>query len=138
MRVTDVIGREVALFGIAASTIVAASGLYLKHMHYVEADIIRSPLDRILSLPSHEQKRLPYPPDMLPGARDVLSPCGSIRVYEWGPETGRKVLLIHGISTPAVALSSIAEELVRNGCRVMLFGRYHNLLLSEDSQRPPL
>lgn len=44
-----------------------------------------------------------------------------MRVYEWGPETGRKVLLIHGISTPCVALGGIALELVGKGCRVMLF-----------------
>lgn len=65
---------------------------------------------------------LPYPPDALPGARDVKSPYGSIRVYEWGPEDGECVLLIHGISTPSIALSDLAYRLVRKGCRVMLFG----------------
>jgi hypothetical protein len=32
------------------------------------------------------------------------------------------VLLVHGISTPCIALGSLAEELVQGGCRVMLFG----------------
>ncbi|KAF2741288.1 alpha/beta-hydrolase [Polyplosphaeria fusca] len=66
-------------------------------------------------------EKLPYPPDALPGGRDVTSPCGTIRVYEWGPEDGKKVLLIHGISTPCIALAGVAYRLVDRGCRVMLF-----------------
>jgi pimeloyl-ACP methyl ester carboxylesterase len=67
---------------------------------------------------------LPYPPNALPGARDVESPYGSIRVYEWGPEDGEKILLIHGISTPSIALTDLATKLVEKGFRVMLFGRF--------------
>lgn len=85
--------------------------------------IILSPKDTVLSnLPREEIKSLPYPPDALPGARDVDSPYGSIRVYEWGPEDGRKVLFIHGISTPCIALAGMAHRFVDKGCRVMLFG----------------
>lgn len=84
--------------------------------------IIQSPRTRLLPKLSQDQfGKLPYPPDALPGARDVASPYGSIRVYEWGPEAGRKALLIHGISTPCLALAPVAHELVANGCRVMLF-----------------
>ncbi|KAF1933923.1 alpha/beta-hydrolase [Didymella exigua CBS 183.55] len=68
-----------------------------------------------------ELEKLPYPPDALPGARDVDSPYGSIRCYEWGPEDGEKILLIHGISTPSIALTDLAYKLVEKGCRVMLF-----------------
>lgn len=64
---------------------------------------------------------IPYPTDALPGGRDVDTPYGNIRVYEWGPETGRKVLLVHGISTPCIALAGVANLLVERGCRVMLF-----------------
>ncbi|TAQ84847.1 hypothetical protein B7494_g6839 [Chlorociboria aeruginascens] len=89
--------------------------------------IVRSPRYTLLpSLLPYEQHELPYPPDAFPGARDVESPYGSIRVYEWGPEKGRKVLLVHGISTPCIALGGIANGLVDKGCRVMLldlFGR---------------
>lgn len=67
--------------------------------------IIRSPRATLLPhLSEAEIANLPYPPDILPGARDVTSPYGTVRVYEWGPEDGRKVLLVHGISTPCVAL----------------------------------
>ncbi|KAI0894753.1 alpha/beta-hydrolase [Annulohypoxylon nitens] len=63
----------------------------------------------------------PYPLDALPGGRDVITPYGSIRAYEWGPEEGERVLLVHGISTPAVALGDLAHEFANKGYRVMLF-----------------
>ena len=87
--------------------------------------IIPSPLTTLLpNLSAEEQYKLPYPPDILPGARDVDSPYGSIRVYEFGPENGRKVLLLHGVSTPCLSLAGVAQKLADRGCRVMLFGRY--------------
>ncbi|KAF1846861.1 alpha/beta-hydrolase [Cucurbitaria berberidis CBS 394.84] len=72
-------------------------------------------------LPPEVLRASPYPPDALDGARDVETPYGSIRVYEWGPKDGKRVLLIHGMSTPSVALSDLAHKLVKKGCRVMVF-----------------
>lgn len=87
-----------------------------------KAVIIRSPRTTILpKLTDEEKSDLPYPPDVFPGARDVDTPYGSIRAYEFGPEDGRKVLFIHGISTPCVSLGVVAHALVKKGCRVMLF-----------------
>ncbi|KAF2964391.1 hypothetical protein GQX73_g9186 [Xylaria multiplex] len=63
----------------------------------------------------------PYPPDALPGARDVETPYGQVRVYEWGPEDGERVLFVHGISTPVVALGDLGHEMVARGYRVMMF-----------------
>ncbi|KAK5084073.1 hypothetical protein LTR70_008053 [Exophiala xenobiotica] len=86
-------------------------------------DTIRpSPRKTLLpNLTEAERLNLPYPPDALPGARDVDSPYGTFRVYEFGPEDGRKVLLVHGISTPCLALGGVAHTLAEKGCRVMLF-----------------
>ena len=85
---------------------------------------IPSPRDTLLPHLSAEQAaNLPYPPDLLPGARDVATPYGVMRVYEWGPETGDKVIFIHGDATPAPILGPIAHDLVEKGCRVMMFGR---------------
>ncbi|KAI1357041.1 alpha/beta-hydrolase [Xylaria sp. FL0043] len=64
---------------------------------------------------------LPYPPDALPGARDVETPYGSIRVYEWGPQDGERVLFVHGISTPVVALGDLGHGMAAKGYRVMMF-----------------
>ena len=84
--------------------------------------VVPSPLKSLLpKLSPQEATSLPYPPDAYPGIRDVVSPYGSLRVYEWGPEDGRKVLLVHGISNPCIALGAIAHGLADNGCRVMMF-----------------
>lgn len=84
--------------------------------------ILPSPRAAVLSgLSEEENRKLPLPHDVLPGARDVASPYGSIRVYEWGREDGPKVLFVHGITTPCIALGGVAHALVDKGCRVMLF-----------------
>ena len=84
--------------------------------------VVPSPLKSLLpKLSPQEATSLPYPPDAYPGIRDVASPYGSLRVYEWGPEDGRKVLLVHGISNPCIALGAIAHGLADKGCRVMMF-----------------
>lgn len=85
--------------------------------------IYRSPRRSLQLLDSKQRPdQLPYPQDALPGARDVDTPYGNIRVYEWGPEDGRKVLFVHGISTPCIAFAGMAKKLVEeHGCRVMLF-----------------
>ncbi|CAG8950316.1 hypothetical protein HYFRA_00006809 [Hymenoscyphus fraxineus] len=70
--------------------------------------------------PKELDHHLPYSPDLLPGGRDVNSPYGRIRLYEWGPEEGKKVLFIHGLSTPAPALGTVADTLTQRGCRVMI------------------
>jgi len=69
-----------------------------------------SPLTTLLpELSSEKTEHLPYPPDAYPGARDVVSPYGSLRVYEWGPEDGRKVFLVHGIANPCIALGEFEK-----------------------------
>merc|ERR1711939_490176 len=91
-------------------------------IHRPRQQTINSPREsQLRSLSNEERDALPYPPDVLPGGRDVTSPYGTSRVYEWGPEEGRKVLFVHGISTPCIALSNIAHGLVAKGCRVLLF-----------------
>ena len=87
-----------------------------------DTQVVPSPLKTLIPrLSDAEVADLPYPPDAYPGARNVNSPYGSLRVYEWGPEDGRKVVLVHGITTPCVALGAVAQGLVDEGCRVILF-----------------
>ncbi|KAF2856672.1 alpha/beta-hydrolase [Plenodomus tracheiphilus IPT5] len=104
-----------------------------------EIKTIPSPAETLLpTLEAQDLKDLPYPPHALPGSRDVPSPYGTIRVYEWGPEEGEKILLIHGISTPSIALTDLGHKLVRKGHRVMLFdlfGRGYSSAPSPDSIR---
>jgi hypothetical protein len=89
-----------------------------------------SPLISVLpELGAVNVKNLAYPPDYFPGARDVETPWGSIRVYEFGPENGTKVLFVHGISTPCLSLGGMAHHFVQKGCRVMLFGKIFSYML---------
>lgn len=85
---------------------------------------IPSPLTtQIPNLSAEEIAALPYPPDYYPGARDVKTPYGGMRVYEWGPESGRKVMLVHGDATCAPLWKRVADGLVGKGCRVCVIGR---------------
>src|SRR5579862_5986054 len=87
--------------------------------------VIPSPRTTLLpQLSPSEIAVLPYQPDVLPGGRWVDSPYGAFRVYEWGSEHGRKVLLLHGISNPSPVLGGLANGLAERGCRVMLIGRW--------------
>ena len=100
---------------------IAAAG-YLKSLILTQRQIAyRSPRKALELLKGKDLDNVPYPPDALPGARDVDTPYGNIRVYEWGPEDGKKVLFVHGISTPSIAFARMAQLLVERGCRVMLF-----------------
>jgi hypothetical protein len=122
------LGLSYLKYGISVGAAFLAISLYLQLSTIRKVPIqkpIRSPRwDVSANLSQEERDALPYPLDMFPGGRDVETPYGSIRVFEWGPEDGRKVLFVHGISTPAMSLGALAEELVKKGCRVMLFGMF--------------
>ena len=74
-----------------------------------------------------------YRKDAIPGGRSVETPYGIIRVYEWGPEDGEKVLLIHGISAPALTVSGLADELALKGHRVLIFGMLKEFSIPDAS-----
>ena len=63
---------------------------------------------------------LPYPPALFPGARDIETPYGVMRAYEWGRDDGMKDILVHGDNTPGPILGPIAQALFHRGCRVMI------------------
>ncbi|XWW97525.1 hypothetical protein V2A60_005509 [Cordyceps javanica] len=63
----------------------------------------------------------PYRLDEFPGGRQLRTSYGTMQIFEWGPEGGEKVLLLHGIGTPCIALGDMAREFVAQGYRVMLF-----------------
>ncbi|KAF5019024.1 hypothetical protein F66182_8974 [Fusarium sp. NRRL 66182] len=94
-------------------------------LYPVRPKTIRNPLKVIEGVYAKSNadklKKLVYQPDQFPGARDVETPYGSVRVYEFGPENGEKVLFVHGISTPCITLGPLALALAKRGYRVMLF-----------------
>lgn len=89
----------------------------------INAKFLASPASTLVPyLSEQDALSMAYPPNAMPGARDVLTPFGSMRVYEWGPEDGQKVVFVHGDATPSPLFSKIAQGLVDKGHRVLLFG----------------
>lgn len=83
---------------------------------------VKSARQTVLStLSPTELSSLPYPPDALPGGRDVPTPYGNIHVFEFGPPDGERVLFLHGLSMPCLSGSTTAVALAAKGYRVMLF-----------------
>ncbi|KAK2593978.1 hypothetical protein QQS21_008337 [Conoideocrella luteorostrata] len=94
--------------------------------HFKPKKVIRSQAREVAMPGEHHPASalslaLPYPTGAFPGARDVDTAYGTIRAYEWGPGEGEKVLLVHGIGTPCIALGDMARQFVKKGYRVMLF-----------------
>ncbi|KAI1804057.1 alpha/beta-hydrolase [Daldinia bambusicola] len=118
-------GVGVGSTAVIATTVVTTVALFSLARHTLWPEkraVIPGPLTTSLpKLSEAARAEIPYQPDAFPGARDVVTPYGNIRVYEFGPEDGRKVLFIHGISTSCMTLKSIAMPLAEKGCRVMLF-----------------
>ncbi|KAK6347339.1 hypothetical protein TWF696_007408 [Orbilia brochopaga] len=84
--------------------------------------IIPSPEKTLLpKLSTEEQAGLAYHPGSLPGGRWLQTPTGRIRVYEFGPENGKRVLFVHGISTPSIVARDMLTNLARRGCRIIAF-----------------
>ncbi|KAK3341173.1 Alpha/Beta hydrolase protein [Lasiosphaeria hispida] len=112
-----------ALVTITAVATATMLSLFRRALWPAHPKIIPSPLHTVIPrLSKLEADRLEYKPDEFPGARDVMTPYGSTRVYEWGPEAGPKVVFVHGISTSCQTLKKLAHALVEEkGCRVMLF-----------------
>lgn len=111
---------------ISTSLVLVSAALVLRPL------LFRAPLSQPKSIPSpretllphlspSEISCLPYPPDALPGGRDVPTPYGTVKAFEFGPLHGPRVLLLAGISTPCISLSSLAGTLAARGHRVLLF-----------------
>ena len=111
-----------ALIGLQFAITVGRKLYKIKTGAVQDEQVLPSPIKSFLpKLSPEEDRTCPYPPDAYPGIRNVASPYGSLRVYEWGPKDGRKVLLVHGISNPCIVLGAIACGLADKGCRVMMF-----------------
>lgn len=125
-------GTGAAIAGVATATLVL--GIYLR-VRPALVELRPLPIDRhVIHARTREAAsfpdttNVPPPPyrlDEFPGGRQIRTSYGTLQVFEWGPEDGDKVLLLHGIGTPCIAMGDMAKEFVAKGCRVMLFGTFH-------------
>ncbi|KAJ7172848.1 Alpha/Beta hydrolase protein [Mycena crocata] len=75
----------------------------------------------LASLPLDSRARIVYPEDWIEGGGYANLPTGRIRYWVVGPESGPKLTLIHGISTPALALGRLVPILAAAGYRVLVY-----------------
>lgn len=119
---------------VATLSLLALARLALDPRH---PQTLRSPLRTVIpTLTAAELSQLDYAPDAFPGARDVATPYGSVRAYEFGPAAGDKVLLLHGISTSCQTLAHVARRLAASGRRVLLFDLFGRGFSDSPSDLP--
>jgi pimeloyl-ACP methyl ester carboxylesterase len=75
-------------------------------------------------LPATSKSWTIYPEDFYPGGGYATFPNGKVRYWLLGPENGKKVVLIHGLSIPAIIWKDVAPVLAARGCRVLLYDLY--------------
>ncbi|KAF9002314.1 Alpha/Beta hydrolase protein [Cyathus striatus] len=76
------------------------------------------------SLPRTSKSREVYPEDFYEGGNYVKLPWGRVRYWVLGPEDGRKIVLIHGLTIPAMVWKDIATALAKQGYRVLVYDLY--------------
>ncbi|KAJ7904194.1 Alpha/Beta hydrolase protein [Mycena leptocephala] len=86
---------------------------------------IPSPVDPgLASLPLNSPARAVYSEDFMEGGAYAQLPMGRVRYWLVGPTSGKKIVLIHGISIPALAFARLAPILAAAGYRVLLYDLY--------------
>ncbi|TCD65971.1 hypothetical protein EIP91_001963 [Steccherinum ochraceum] len=65
-----------------------------------------------------------YAEDFFQGGAYVTFPYGRVRYWLMGPEDGPRIVLIHGLSIPAIIWQDVAPQLAANGYRVLLYDLY--------------
>ncbi|KAH6914587.1 Alpha/Beta hydrolase protein [Coprinopsis sp. MPI-PUGE-AT-0042] len=78
----------------------------------------------LASLPATSKSWSIYPEDYFPGGAYADLPYGRVRYWQLGPERGRKVVLIHGLSIPSMIWKDVGPALAANGYRVLLYDLY--------------
>ncbi|KAH9482114.1 hypothetical protein JR316_0004209 [Psilocybe cubensis] len=78
----------------------------------------------LASLPSTSKSWSIYPEDFYTGGGYAVFPTGKVRYWLLGPEKGKKIVLIHGLSIPAIIWKDVAPKLVASGHRVLLYDLY--------------
>ncbi|KAH9944428.1 alpha/beta-hydrolase [Epithele typhae] len=83
------------------------------------------PVDHSMeALPMDCRLRQMYPDDLFPNGAYAALPYGRVRYWLMGPQDGIKVVLIHGLSTPAITWKDIAPYLAERGFRLLVYDLY--------------
>jgi alpha/beta superfamily hydrolase len=103
-----------------AAPVAVASAVGLLFAATAVRSLFHSPSPRILKAPEPSEEA-PYKYSLYEGGSVLQTPYGKLRYYELGPEDGKRVLLIHGISTPCPVWQRLIPKLVESGHRVLCY-----------------
>ncbi|PAV21475.1 alpha beta-hydrolase [Pyrrhoderma noxium] len=78
----------------------------------------------LASLPNNSRSWLIYPENFYEGGNYANFPFGRVRYWIFGPENGEKVVLVHGLSIPAIIWKDVAPQLAAKGFRVLVYDLY--------------
>jgi pimeloyl-ACP methyl ester carboxylesterase len=110
-----------------ASSLLLIPSLIL--LSYIFAQFPHAPqrysvLPSLASLGPETKTKDIYPDDYYPGGSYVSLPFGNVRYWLFGPEAGKKIILIHGLSIPSLIWKDVAPALASRGYRVLLYDLY--------------
>lgn len=71
---------------------------------------------------NHAQKSTIYKEDYWPEHGYADLPAGLTHYYLLGPKDGKKVVFVHGISSPPPTVAGFLDKLARDGHRVLCYG----------------
>ncbi|KAJ7186138.1 Alpha/Beta hydrolase protein [Mycena filopes] len=78
----------------------------------------------LASLPLESRAREIYPEDWLEEGGYVDLPMGRTRYWLRGPKSGKKIVLVHGLSIPAIVWAPLVPPLADAGYRVLVYDLY--------------
>ncbi|KAI0638573.1 alpha/beta-hydrolase [Trametes polyzona] len=78
----------------------------------------------LASLPKSSPTWSIYPETFYEGGAYAKFPYGTVRYWLIGPEDGKRVVLIHGLSVPSIIWKDVAPQLAAKGYRVLLYDLY--------------
>ncbi|KAJ7021873.1 Alpha/Beta hydrolase protein [Mycena alexandri] len=78
----------------------------------------------LASLPLNSRARVVYSEDWLEGGAYANLPLGRVRYWLVGPTSGKKIVLIHGLTTPSLVFQRLVPILVAAGHQVLVYDLY--------------
>ncbi|KIY66707.1 alpha/beta-hydrolase [Cylindrobasidium torrendii FP15055 ss-10] len=110
--------------------IIALSGLCYLYRFLLRSDLPEHPprpKAGLYSLPEsvkHNILNHIYPVDIYPGVHWAELPRGRVHYWIFGPQNGKKVVLVSGYSAPAFIWRHVAPRIAESGCRVLVYDLY--------------
>ncbi|KAF9960223.1 hypothetical protein BGZ72_007614 [Mortierella alpina] len=114
----------VSFLTVAAAASAALAGLGAQKIYRSITAERGLPLPSLRAAANKLGKTSAYPEDYYPGGDYAELPFGETHYFLFGPDNGKKVVFIHGLSTPASVYNKVARHMAESGHRVLLYDLY--------------